>query len=631
MMVVMLILSIVLAAMAPVMTTRNKTDQSSPWKYSEGNLSDAYYGLGESQTAMIGQREFETTDETAKLIINSSSARPSQISFKNNGTNQGLLRVNNNSILLGSLKNGTSSGSNSLSIGSGITNSVYRSVAIGLDASSKDDYSVAIGSNSSANCLSSIAIGDKAVSDEDYSIAIGVSSNAANTDAIAIGARGVTASGESSIAIGSKGDYIATSATGQHSIAIGDASTASGSESIALGLLVEASGSSSTAVGNSSSADGTWSSAYGYKSDAGAEKSVAIGSESSASGSYSIALGANSSASGNYSVSAGNNSKSTNFSSAYGYYSLATSDYSQAFGAHAYATGSSSLALGYNTTAQGTHSIAIGSTAQAKGDNNVALGTSACAGVTGSNKICIGANSGPSSSSSWATDSTERIFIGSKSKFNDGAAVLEVHNGTANHYISKGPRYLSETAVVVNGSLIVKGPIMASIPKLGSNAHEPTGSQLVALFGSDDGSGNIRDAHNSFRGDSNSVENYFNRYGAFKGVNGYVDNLSDRRLKYVGSENISGLEKIRELKVFNYTFKKDKKKTPHVGVIAQDLQKIFPDAVSKGKDGFLRIRMEDMFYAVINSIKELDARVTALEKENKDLKQRLEKLEAKLK
>ena len=31
MMVVMLILSIVMAAMAPVMTTRNKLDQSSPW------------------------------------------------------------------------------------------------------------------------------------------------------------------------------------------------------------------------------------------------------------------------------------------------------------------------------------------------------------------------------------------------------------------------------------------------------------------------------------------------------------------------------------------------------------------------------------------------------------------------
>ena len=85
--------------------------------------------------------------------------------------------------------------------------------------------------------------------------------------------------------------------------------------------------------------------------------------------------------------------------------------------------------------------------------------------------------------------------------------------------------------------------------------------------------------------------------------------VSDRRLKYVGKENTSGLDKIRQLKVFNYTFKKDEKKTPHVGVIAQDLQKVFPDAVKKGVDGFLTIRMENMFYAVINAIKELDSRV----------------------
>ena len=49
---------------------------------------------------------------------------------------------------------------------------------------------------------------------------------------------------------------------------------------------------------------------------------------------------------------------------------------------------------------------------------------------------------------------------------------------------------------------------------------------------------------------------------------------SDKRLKYVGKENLSGLDKIRQLKVFNYTYKKDKKKTPHVGVIAQDLSLI---------------------------------------------------------
>ena len=65
--------------------------------------------------------------------------------------------------------------------------------------------------------------------------------------------------------------------------------------------------------------------------------------------------------------------------------------------------------------------------------------------------------------------------------------------------------------------------------------------------------------------------------------------------------------------------------------MAQDLQKIFPDAVKKGADGFLTIRMEDMFYAVINAIKELDAKITAQDKKIKELESRLEKLEAKAK
>ena len=100
---------------------------------------------------------------------------------------------------------------------------------------------------------------------------------------------------------------------------------------------------------------------------------------------------------------------------------------------------------------------------------------------------------------------------------------------------------------------------------------------------------------------------------------------SDRRLKNVKGENKAGLEEVRKLKVFDYTFKKDENKTPRVGVIAQDLQKVFPDAVTKGEDGYLRIRMEDMFYAVVNSVKELDKLVQGLVN---DVKQILEKLTA---
>ena len=89
---------------------------------------------------------------------------------------------------------------------------------------------------------------------------------------------------------------------------------------------------------------------------------------------------------------------------------------------------------------------------------------------------------------------------------------------------------------------------------------------------------------------------------------------SDRRLKNVGEKFTSGLEQIKKLDLYNFTFKADKNKTPQVGVIAQDLQKVFPNAVWKGEDGYLRIRWDEMFYAVINAVKELDKKIeTAFE------------------
>jgi prepilin-type N-terminal cleavage/methylation domain-containing protein len=148
-------------------------------------------------------------------------------------------------------------------------------------------------------------------------------------------------------------------------------------------------------------------------------------------------------------------------------------------------------------------------------------------------------------------------------------------------------------------------------------------------------------------------------------VSGTFTNPSDKRLKNIKGENTSGLEKIKQIKVFNYTLKDDKAKTPRVGVIAQDLQKIFPDAVSKGYEGFLAVRTEDILYALVNAVKELDknikeilwetrhfarnqeisakvvnqvqndaaavqTRVAKLEKENKQLKAQNKALEARL-
>ena len=126
---------------------------------------------------------------------------------------------------------------------------------------------------------------------------------------------------------------------------------------------------------------------------------------------------------------------------------------------------------------------------------------------------------------------------------------------------------------------------------------------------------------------------------------------SDRRLKNIKGENKSGLSQVRELKVYDYTFKNDKEHKPQVGVIAQDLEKVFPNAVTKDDEGYLRIRRDDIFYAMVNAIKQLDTivqnlisdvktailrldnydkEIKALKKENKALRAKNEELEKRI-
>ena len=651
MMVVMLILSIIMAAMAPVMTTRNKLDQSSPWVWAT-NGSDAYYGLGDAQIAMIGQQEAEDTDTNARLVINAGDGKD-HILFKTDNSSLGQLRFSNNGLLLGSLSSG---------------NLVENSVAIGRNTQVAQDNSTAVGVNASASNSNATAIGFGTTASGIYSIAIGGEApptHAAQSNgdgSIAIGP-GTVASQASSISIGS-----ITESTGLHSIAIGTNNNVSGQDSIVLGVSNgEVSGTGSIVLGRSNGGVSTNNSILignninlsNLASEAvvigeqpvGQTRTISIGRLARANSSYAIAIGSNSDsdtvtsagqngiAIGRSAVTSADNSIAIGTESisgeglaggnsvALGFQAKTIGPNSVALGPYAEAGNSTgdttATALGYATDAFGSSSVALGALAKANNDYNVAIGYNACSGVTGKYKVCIGANSGPSSGSSWASasDSTERIFIGSRSNFNNGPAVLEVHNGTTSN--SDGTALHGQkisSSVVINGLLIVKGGIISAAAE-NDDKHIRTGG--VYWFANRD-----QDSQAAVIGVGSGLDNFQNN-GNFKSPNDWSYNfsVSDRRLKYVGKENTSGLDKIKQLKVFNYTFKKDEKKTPHVGVIAQDLQKVFPDAVTKAKDGFLRIRFEDMFYAMINAIKELDSRITALEKENQQMSEILKQVQ----
>lgn len=120
--------------------------------------------------------------------------------------------------------------------------------------------------------------------------------------------------------------------------------------------------------------------------------------------------------------------------------------------------------------------------------------------------------------------------------------------------------------------------------------------------------------------------------------------VSDIRLKNVGDKFSAGLNEIKRLNIYNYTYKSDDTKAPHVGVIAQDLKRVFPTAVSKDENGYYQIRWDEMFYAAINAVKTLNTkveslanrvvtdqkRIAALKKDNANLEKKLNSLSAEL-
>lgn len=264
-----------------------------------------------------------------------------------------------------------------------------------------------------------------------------------------------------------------------------------------------------------------------------------------------------------------------------------------AIGSNALATGDHSVAIGsrFNnntaTTASGTHSVAIGTRANSGSDSGatqgIAIGYRASA--TGAHSIAIGAE-----------DNTSNRTIASGRY---STAIGAGAQATQDNQIVLGTR---EETVYIPGNLVVGRNVILNRESniyhtfLSPGGKSGSGGWWCLASAGDHRTAVINDGVDSYGG---MYQRLWTTY-------------SDRRLKNVGEKYTAGLEELKKLDFYHYTFKKDEKKTPMVGVMAQDLQKVFPDAVTKGDDGFLRIRFEDMFYAVINAVKELDNKITEI-------------------
>ncbi|WGQ09355.1 tail fiber domain-containing protein [Pedobacter gandavensis] len=95
---------------------------------------------------------------------------------------------------------------------------------------------------------------------------------------------------------------------------------------------------------------------------------------------------------------------------------------------------------------------------------------------------------------------------------------------------------------------------------------------------------------------------------------------SDRRLKDHIETLSSTLQKIDQIRGVRFEYKDQRKYAagPKIGVIAQELQKVYPEMVTTGKDGFLKVDYTQLTGILIQAIKEQ-------QKEIEDLKAQMSK------
>ena len=87
-------------------------------------------------------------------------------------------------------------------------------------------------------------------------------------------------------------------------------------------------------------------------------------------------------------------------------------------------------------------------------------------------------------------------------------------------------------------------------------------------------------------------------------INGEI--TSDIRKKDVIGETKVGIDEIREIKIKEYKWKDKRDKETHIGIIAQELEKVLPSIVLKDECGYLKIKPIELIFIVINAIKQLD-------------------------
>ena len=262
-------------------------------------------------------------------------------------------------------------------------------------------------------------------------------------------------------------------------------------------------------------------------------------------------------------------------SSAIGAWSNAAADYSFASGRTTTASGYGSTVFGRNSTSSGDYSTAMGYNTHASGVYSTAMGYQSTA--SGNYSKAIGYES---------TASGTRSFAGGLQTVASGGGSFAFHSGTTasgtNSTALGRVTVASDYASVVIGQYNSSGSSATSADSFSTSAP-------AFVIGNGTDSSNKSDAFKvMFNGDTT--------------VGGDITISSDARLKSKIISLGSTLSKL--LLIDGKSYEKDGKQ--RIGVLAQEIQEVFPELVSEDDNEMLAVNYQGLVPVLINALKEQD-------------------------
>lgn len=109
---------------------------------------------------------------------------------------------------------------------------------------------------------------------------------------------------------------------------------------------------------------------------------------------------------------------------------------------------------------------------------------------------------------------------------------------------------------------------------------------------------------------------------------GFFD-TSDERLKNIENEINVNLDDIKNIKKIYFYYKHDDKKEKHIGVSAQDVEKIYPEITNINNEGYLTVDYSKLSVIALKAIDVLSEENNTLKTKLIELEERLNKLESK--